>query len=74
MRVYWKRLAEPSVREVFISHIWKSFSQIQREGGDIELDWTMFSASIADAAALKCGRKVSGASYGGKPQTRWWTP
>ncbi|KAI3369421.1 hypothetical protein L3Q82_007646 [Scortum barcoo] len=29
-------LAEPSVREVFNSHLRKSFSQIPREAGDIE--------------------------------------
>ncbi|KAI3369570.1 hypothetical protein L3Q82_024387, partial [Scortum barcoo] len=28
------RLAEPSVREVLNSHLWKSFSQIPREAGD----------------------------------------
>ncbi|KAI3360415.1 hypothetical protein L3Q82_002250 [Scortum barcoo] len=39
-------LAEPSVREVFNSHLRKSFSQIPREAGDIESEWTMFSASI----------------------------
>lgn len=34
----------------------------------------MFSVSIADAAALGCGIKGSGASHGGRPKTRWWTP
>ncbi|KAI3375887.1 hypothetical protein L3Q82_004142 [Scortum barcoo] len=54
----------------------KSFSQIPREAGDIESEWTMFSASIVDAAAVRsCGRKVSGACRGGNPpRTRWWTP
>ncbi|KAI3355550.1 hypothetical protein L3Q82_018377 [Scortum barcoo] len=51
------RLAEPSVREVFNSHLRKSFSQIPREAGDIESEWTMFSASIVDAAMVRsCGR------------------
>ncbi|KAI3369746.1 hypothetical protein L3Q82_024572 [Scortum barcoo] len=50
VRVCWERLAEPSVREVFNSHLRKSFSQIPREAGDIESEWTMFSASIVDAA------------------------
>ncbi|KAI3375387.1 hypothetical protein L3Q82_021873, partial [Scortum barcoo] len=36
VRVCWERLAEPSVREVFNSHLRKSFSQIPREAGDIE--------------------------------------
>ncbi|KAI3354008.1 hypothetical protein L3Q82_018568, partial [Scortum barcoo] len=66
VRVCWERLAEPSVREVFNSHLRKSFSQIPREAGDIESEWTMFSASIViDAAVRSCGRKVSGACRGG---------
>ncbi|KAI3353183.1 hypothetical protein L3Q82_019737, partial [Scortum barcoo] len=32
VRVCWERLAEPSVREVFNSHLRKSFSQIPRRG------------------------------------------
>ncbi|KAI3356046.1 hypothetical protein L3Q82_017315, partial [Scortum barcoo] len=43
--------------------------------GDIESEWTMFSASIVDAAVRSCGtHKVSGACRGGNPRTRWWTP
>ncbi|KAI3360890.1 hypothetical protein L3Q82_012903, partial [Scortum barcoo] len=72
VRVCWERLAEPSVREVFNSHLRKSFSQIPREAGDIESEWTMFSASIVEVRS--CGRKVSGACRGGNPRTRWWTP
>ncbi|KAI3375438.1 hypothetical protein L3Q82_021924, partial [Scortum barcoo] len=74
VRVCWERLAEPSVREVFNSHHRKSFSKIPREAGDFESEWTMFSASIVDAAVQSCGRKVSGACHGGNPRTRWWTP
>ncbi|KAI3355516.1 hypothetical protein L3Q82_018346 [Scortum barcoo] len=48
--------------------------EIPREAGDIESEWTMFSASIVDAAVRSCGRKVSGACRGGNPRTRWWTP
>ncbi|KAI3352225.1 hypothetical protein L3Q82_005588 [Scortum barcoo] len=61
VRVCWERLAEPSVREVFNSHLRKSFSQIPREAGDIESEWTMFSASIVDAAMAvrSCGRARS---------------
>ncbi|KAI3371832.1 hypothetical protein L3Q82_006714 [Scortum barcoo] len=56
VRVCWEHLAEPSVREVFNSHLRKSFSQIPREAGDIESEWTMFSASIVDANAVRsCG-------------------
>ncbi|KAI3377642.1 hypothetical protein L3Q82_008802 [Scortum barcoo] len=68
VRVCWERLAEPSVREVFNSHLRKSFSQIPREAGDIESEWTMFSASIVDAGSSGCGRKVSGACRGGNPE------
>ncbi|KAK7939602.1 hypothetical protein WMY93_002928 [Mugilogobius chulae] len=74
VRVCWERLAEPSVRRVFNSHLRESFSQLPGETGDIESEWTMFSASIVNAAARSCGRKVSGASRGGNPRTRWWRP
>ncbi|KAI3368711.1 hypothetical protein L3Q82_025707, partial [Scortum barcoo] len=54
VRVCWERSGRaPSVREVFNSHLRKSFSQIPREAGDIESEWTMFSASIVDAAVRK---------------------
>ncbi|KAI3370168.1 hypothetical protein L3Q82_024453 [Scortum barcoo] len=37
--------------------------------GDIESEWTMFSASIVvNAAVRSCGRKVSGACRGGNPE------
>ncbi|KAI3351146.1 hypothetical protein L3Q82_005608 [Scortum barcoo] len=50
-----------------------------REAGDIESEWTMFSAFIVTQRDnLKLwGRKVSGACRGGgnpHPRTRWWTP
>lgn len=66
-QMHCEGLGEPSTRKVFNSHIWKSFSQILREARGIDLEWTMFSASIAEAAALSRGRKVSGARHGGKP-------
>ncbi|KAK3540105.1 hypothetical protein QTP70_025798, partial [Hemibagrus guttatus] len=50
VRVCWERLADPSVREVFNSHLRESFNQIPREVGDIESEWTMFSSAIVDAA------------------------
>ena len=74
VRVCWERLAEPSVRGVFNSHLRESFSQIPGEVGDMESEWSMFASSIVSAAARSCGRKVSGASRGGNPRTRWWTP
>ncbi|KAK7916392.1 hypothetical protein WMY93_012153 [Mugilogobius chulae] len=61
-------------RRVFNSHLRESFSQLPGETEDIESEWTMFSASIVNAAARSCGRKVSGASRGGHPRTRWWRP
>ncbi|KAK3525845.1 hypothetical protein QTP70_010916 [Hemibagrus guttatus] len=73
VRVCWERLADPSVRGVFNSHLRESFNQIPREVGDIESEWTMFSSSIVDAAIQSCGRKVSGASRGSNPRTQWWT-
>ncbi|KAK3515089.1 hypothetical protein QTP70_006710 [Hemibagrus guttatus] len=68
-----ERLADPSVRGVFNSHLRESFNQIPREVWDIESEWTMFSSSIVDAAIRSCGRKVSGAGRGGNPRTQWWT-
>ncbi|KAK3564250.1 hypothetical protein QTP86_011970 [Hemibagrus guttatus] len=73
VRVCWERLADPSVKGVFNSHLRESFNQIPREVGDIESEWTMFSTSIVDAAIRSCGRKVSGAGRGGNPRTQWWT-
>ncbi|KAK3513794.1 hypothetical protein QTP70_028888 [Hemibagrus guttatus] len=73
VRVCWERLADPSVRGVFNSHLRESFNQIPREVGDIESEWTMFSSSIVDAAIRSCSRKVSGAGRGGNPRTQWWT-
>ncbi|KAK3530420.1 hypothetical protein QTP86_024465, partial [Hemibagrus guttatus] len=67
VRVCWERLADPSVRGVFNSHLRESFNQIPREVGDIESEWTIFSFSIVDAAIRSCGRKVSGAGRGGNP-------
>ncbi|KAK3574271.1 hypothetical protein QTP86_004382 [Hemibagrus guttatus] len=73
VRVCWERLADPSVRWVFNSHLRESFNQIPREVGDTESEWTKFSSSIVDAAIRSCGRKVSGAGRGGNPRTQWWT-
>ncbi len=74
VRVCWDRLAESPVREIFNSHLQRSFDRIPREAGDIESEWTMFSTSIVDVASRSCGCKVSGACRGGNPRTRWWTP
>lgn len=41
---------------------------------DFELEWTMFKASIVEAAVKSCGQKVIGGCWGGNFSTRWWTP
>nr|XP_049591160.1 uncharacterized protein LOC125978127 [Syngnathus scovelli] len=74
VRVCWERLAESPVRKSFNSHLRQSFSHVPGEAGDIESQWTMFRASIVEAADRSCGRKVVGACRGGNPRTRWWTP
>ncbi|KAM4590384.1 uncharacterized protein V3H82_004354 [Fundulus diaphanus] len=74
VRVCWERLAESPVRRSFNSHLRENFKHVPREAGDIESEWTMFRASIAEAASRSCGRKVVGACRGGNPRTRWWTP
>ncbi|XP_051939041.1 uncharacterized protein LOC127612098 [Hippocampus zosterae] len=74
VRVCWERLPESPVRRSFNSHLRQSFSHVLGEAGDIEPEWTMFRASIVEAANLSCGRKVVGACRGGNPRTRWWTP
>ncbi|KAK7921963.1 hypothetical protein WMY93_008865 [Mugilogobius chulae] len=50
MRVCWERFAESSVSRAFNSHLRESFSQLPGETGDIESEWTLFSASIVNAA------------------------
>ncbi|TWW52999.1 R2DM Retrovirus-related Pol polyprotein from type II retrotransposable element, partial [Takifugu flavidus] len=52
----------------------ESFDHVPGEAGDIESEWAMFRASIAEAADRCCGRKVVGACRGGNTRTRWWTP
>lgn len=57
----------------YVSYVgFAGVSPILRDAGDIESGWTIFSASISDAASLICGSKVSGASCGGTPRTRRW--
>ncbi|KAI3371803.1 hypothetical protein L3Q82_024365 [Scortum barcoo] len=75
VRVCWERLAEPSVREVFNSHLRKSFSQIPREAGEtLSPSGPCSLPPLSTLAVRSCGRKVSGACRGGNPRTRWWTP
>ncbi|KAK3570524.1 hypothetical protein QTP86_022063, partial [Hemibagrus guttatus] len=70
VRVCWERLADPSIRGIFNSHLRESFNQIPREVGDIESEWTMFSSSIVDAAIRSCGHKKE--SY--RAWLAWGTP
>nr|XP_054597265.1 coiled-coil domain-containing protein 13 isoform X1 [Nothobranchius furzeri] len=73
MKVCWERLAESPVRRSFKSHLRQNF-QNPGEAGDIESEWTLFRASIVEAADRSCGRRIGGACRGGNPRTRWWTP
>uniref|UniRef100_A0A8C6Q7E1 Endonuclease/exonuclease/phosphatase domain-containing protein n=1 Tax=Nothobranchius furzeri TaxID=105023 RepID=A0A8C6Q7E1_NOTFU len=73
-RVCWERLAESPVRRSFNSHLRQNFQNVPGEAGDIESEWTLFRASIVEAADRSCGRRIVGACRGGNPRTRWWTP
>ncbi|TWW56284.1 R2DM Retrovirus-related Pol polyprotein from type II retrotransposable element [Takifugu flavidus] len=65
---------ESPVRRSFNSRLRESFDHVPGEAGDIESKWTVFRASIVEAADRCCGRKVVGACRGGNARTRWWTP
>nr|XP_049618339.1 craniofacial development protein 2-like [Syngnathus scovelli] len=67
VRVCWERLAESPVRKSFNSHLRQRFSHIPGEAGNIESQWTMFRASIVEAADRSCGHNVVGACHGGNP-------
>uniref|UniRef100_A0A3B5A9Z5 Protein kinase domain-containing protein n=1 Tax=Stegastes partitus TaxID=144197 RepID=A0A3B5A9Z5_9TELE len=56
-----------------LQHPFFSFSCIPGEAGDMESEWSMFKASIAEVAVRSCGQKVTGACRGCNPKTRWWT-
>lgn len=49
-------MAEAPVRKVFNFHLWKNFSGILGEGGDMESERTMFKTSIVEVAARSCVR------------------
>ncbi|TWW61026.1 hypothetical protein D4764_05G0011160 [Takifugu flavidus] len=70
---YRQSLAESPVRRSFNSHLQESFDHVPGKAGDFESEWTMFRASIVEAADQCCGRKVVGACRGGNARTRWWT-
>lgn len=73
VRVCWEHLAEYPVSKNFNSHLWQSFAHDLGEAGDMESEWTMFHASIVEAAHRSCGSKVVCACRFGNPQTRGWT-
>ncbi|TWW53923.1 hypothetical protein D4764_0157230 [Takifugu flavidus] len=50
VRVCWERLAESPVRRSFNSRLRESFDHVPGEAGDIESEWTVFRASIVEAA------------------------
>nr|XP_054606213.1 uncharacterized protein LOC129166800 [Nothobranchius furzeri] len=74
VRVCWEHLAEEPVRTVFNSHLRQSFDRVPRAVGDIDSKWALLHSAIVEAAVASCGCKVAGASRGGNPCTRWWTP
>ncbi|XP_072572600.1 uncharacterized protein [Paramormyrops kingsleyae] len=74
VRVCWERLAEAPVRWSFNSCLRQNSNCMPGEVGDIESEWTLFRTSIVEAAVRSCGCRVVGASRGGNPRTRWWTP
>nr|XP_054600883.1 uncharacterized protein LOC129164488 [Nothobranchius furzeri] len=74
VRVWLECLAEEPVKTVFNSHLRQSFVRVPRAVGDIDSKWALFHSAIVEVAVASCGRKVAGASRGGHPRTRWWTP
>lgn len=74
VRVCWERLAEEPVQMIFNSHPRESFDRVPRAEGDTESEWALFRSAIVEVAVASCGRKAAGASRGGNPRTRWWTP
>ncbi|KAI3351148.1 hypothetical protein L3Q82_005710 [Scortum barcoo] len=77
VRVCWECLAEPSVREVFNSHLRKRAShRFRGRLGTLSPSGlcSLPPLSCQHAAVRSCGRKVFGACRGGNPRTRWWTP
>uniref|UniRef100_A0A8C6NIQ5 Reverse transcriptase domain-containing protein n=1 Tax=Nothobranchius furzeri TaxID=105023 RepID=A0A8C6NIQ5_NOTFU len=66
--------AESPIRRSFNSHLRQNFQNVLGEAGDIEPEWTLFRASIVEAADRSCGHRIAGACRGGNPRTRWWTP
>ena len=74
VRVCWEHLAEDPVKMVFNSHLRRSFNHIPEVAGNMESEWAMFRAAIAEVAAQSCSSKIAGTGRGGNPRTHWWTP
>ena len=53
-----EHLAEDPVNMVFNSHLQRSFNHLPEVTGNMESEWAMFCAAIAEAAAQSCGSKV----------------
>lgn len=51
-------LDEVSVQDEFNSHLWKNFSHMLSEAGDIKSEWTIFKALIITAAVTRFGQKA----------------
>ena len=74
-RVNWEMypLMEAPVLVIFNSHLRQIFSGIPVAVWGIEPEGAVFTASIAEAAAVSCGLKILDASRGGNPAggDRW---
>ena len=57
------------MKTVFHSHLQRSFNHIPDVTGNMEFEWAMFRAAIAEAAAQIFGSKVTCASRGGNSRT-----
>lgn len=49
----WEHLAEDPVQKIFNFHLWRKYSFIPREAGDMESEWNLFKASTAEKDCFK---------------------
>lgn len=57
----------------YLSDLRDSFDHISGVAADMESEWVMFRAAIAEDAVQSCDCKVTGASHDGNHRTMWWT-